>query len=113
MDDYSLWDAFKELPGILWGDSWTGIDSMGRWICVVVGLLLLAIIVGGVWSWVGDLRFRASARRRGGHVHVRYRDEGPGIGIIVGNVVVSTRNTSKTLFFVKGKEENCRECRYG
>lgn len=111
--EYSFWDAFKELPGIMWGDSWTGIDSMGRWLCIGIGLLLLAIIVGAIWSWIGDLRFAASCRRRGGHVHVTYRDHGPGVGVIVGNVVVPTRNTSKTLRFAKGKEENCQKCSGG
>lgn len=96
-----------------WGDSWTGYDSFGRWLTVAIALLLLSIVVGLVWSWIGDRRFAASCRRRGGHMHVEYRDHGPGIGIIVGNVVVPTRNTSKRLTFAKGKEDNCRECNYG
>jgi hypothetical protein len=113
MDDYSFWDGIKEIPGIMWGDSWTGIDSVGRYICLAFGAVVLFILLMAISDSIRKARFAASCKRRGGHMHVRVRDHGPGIGIIVGNVVVPTRNTSETWLFVKGKQSNCRECNYG
>lgn len=110
MDDYSFWDAIKDIPGIMWGDSWTGIESVGRYL----SLFFIALVLFIIWMFIGDsiakARFAASCRRRGGHMHVKVKDHGPGIGIIVGNVVVPTRNTSETWTFAKGKRENCQKC---
>lgn len=102
MDDYkypSFWET-------LWGDTWKpGYDSIGRYMV----LLLAAIVVGVVLMFIldgrGDRKFIKSCYARGGHVHYK---SSPGIGVVVGNVVVPTTNT--TLIFAPGKEEDCQKC---
>lgn len=106
MEEYKpmgFWEA-------IWGHSWTGMDSIGRWLVIVIGLLLGALIVGMVWSLIDNLSFIVRARRAGNHIHYSYRDGGPGVGIIVGNVVLPTRNTITTMTVAKGKKKDCLEC---
>lgn len=94
---------------MLWGDTWKpGYDSLGRYLFLFI---VLVIVVGVALIFFGvraDRRFEKSCYRRGGHVHYR---SSPGVGVVVGNVVVPTTNT--TMIFAEGKEEDCPRCNGG
>lgn len=99
----------KDFWELWWGDSWTGYESMGRWLTVGIAVLFLIIAVA-IWASArSDRRFVQSCYDRGGHVHYKYRTVA-GPGIIVGNVVVPTNSVACTMTFAPGKKENCQRC---
>jgi len=105
-----FWNELKYFFEVLWGDSWSGYGSVGRWLTLAIVACVVALVIAGVRGAASDRRFVASCHARGGHVHYKSRSV-PGIGIIVGNVVLPTQSSVTTMTFAPGKESDCEVCR--
>jgi hypothetical protein len=106
-NDYSIWDALRDA---MWGDSWSGYESVGRYITLALVTLVAGGIIYGVYSWWDSKQFIRSCYERGGHVHYSYRQVA-GPVVIVGNIGIPTTSTSTTMTFAEGNEEDCKKCR--
>jgi hypothetical protein len=107
MSDF--WEGIKEMFWLLWGESWTGIESVGRYAFLALVAIVLGMVVAMVAAGHSDRRFVRSCYARGGHVHYSYRSV-PGPVIVIGSVGVPTTGTATTMTFAKGKEEDCQRC---
>jgi hypothetical protein len=104
-----MWNEIKEFADIMWGESWTGIESIGRYMT----LLFVAAIIGAIWFYFwakrSDQRFIDSCYARGGHVHYEHeRVAGP--VIVSGDVGIPIPVIATTMVFAEGREEDCDQC---